>query len=76
MISKKMEEVRREVSSIEDRIKKLEEEGNYETYLLWAVMIHQGPSAVHGHYKVCININDRWFEYNDRIVSAIPSEKI
>jgi hypothetical protein len=39
-------------------------------------MIHQGASAVHGHYKVCITIGDAWFEYNDRTVTAVPNQKI
>jgi ubiquitin C-terminal hydrolase len=39
-------------------------------------MIHQGSSAVHGHYKVCILINDNWFEYNDRIVTPVPASRI
>lgn len=39
-------------------------------------MIHEGSSAIHGHYKVCIKINDNWLEYNDRIVKNIPSSRI
>lgn len=39
-------------------------------------MIHEGSSAIHGHYKVCIKINENWFEYNDRIVKNIPSSRI
>jgi ubiquitin C-terminal hydrolase len=72
----KAEEARREIVVIDEKLKKLEEEGSSETYVLWAVMIHEGTSAVHGHYKVCISINDNWFEYNDRIVRAIPAARI
>ena len=39
-------------------------------------MIHQGSSAVSGHYKVCINIDGSWVEYNDRLVTSIPDSKI
>ena len=68
----KVEEVRAQVKAIDKKIQTLEQEGNYEKYVLWALMIHEGTSAVSGHYKICINVGeDNWNEYNDRIVTPI-----
>ena len=40
-------------------------------------MIHEGTSAVSGHYKICINVgDDKWNEYNDRTVTPITKERI
>ena len=73
----KMEEVRVEVKTIDKKIQALEQEGNYEKYVLWALMIHEGTSAVSGHYKICINVGeDKWNEYNDRTVISIDKEQI
>ena len=69
-----MEEVGNELVSIDKKMATLEEEGNYEKYFLWALMIHEGTSAVSGHYKICINVGeDRWNEYNDRNVTTVSS---
>ena len=57
----------------ESKLKKLQEDGSFQTYHLWAVMIHQGQTANHGHYKICIKINQNWFEYNDIKVTNISS---
>ena len=55
----------------------LEEEGNYEKYVLWGLMIHEGTSAVSGHYKICIKVGEeQWNEYNDRTVTAVSRERI
>ena len=34
-------------------------------------MVHQGTSATFGHYKLCLNLSDQWFEFNDKHVSKI-----
>jgi ubiquitin C-terminal hydrolase len=39
-------------------------------------MVHQGNSAVFGHYKLCLLLNDEWYEFNDKKVSKISREGV
>ena len=39
-------------------------------------MVHQGTSATFGHYKLCLNQADQWYEFNDKYVSKITRETV
>lgn len=60
-IEKKVINTALEIKEIEKKMEKIGEEGNFETYNLWAVMIHEGTTANSGHYKLCIKFDqDKW----------------
>ncbi len=39
-------------------------------------MIHEGNSAIFGHYKLCLSLGEDWYEFNDKIVKKINRESI
>lgn len=40
-------------------------------------MVHEGTSAVYGHYKLCLLLGDeQWYEFNDKNVSLTSKEVI
>lgn len=40
------------------------------------MMIHEGSSANSGHYKVLLQIDGKWTEFNDRKVGVISEDKV
>lgn len=39
-------------------------------------MVHQGTSAVFGHYKLCLLLAEQWYEFNDKQVSLSSSAAV
>ena len=40
------------------------------------MMIHEGSTATSGHYKVLLQLDGKWTEFNDRKVEIISEQKV
>ena len=48
----------------------------FKTYKLFASVIHHGNSLTIGHYSAFIQIDNRWFEFNDSDVFQVNFKRV
>lgn len=50
--------------------------GKSQIYQLYGVLVHEGGKADSGHYYVYLNIDGKWFKFNDEIVLKVHEKQV
>jgi hypothetical protein len=64
-----------EIQRLEHEVKISFDDMNDYSYTLHAILVHDG-NANSGHYWAYLHLHDKWFKFNDMIVTQIEEEEV